>query len=549
VAEESEDRQALEDILSAQYEILTAENGADALHILDREHREIALVVTDMEMARTDGLELIRQMKRIRQYSMIPIMVTADSGICEPDDTAKAEAAFLSLGVDDFILHPYHPQIVRNRIRSAIRLRESTNILTVLEKDTLTGLYAKEFFYRRVEQQLKDFPEQNYLMWVSDLQGLKVINEKYGIEMGNTILRIQAENKDVIPGFIFGGRIEGDKLAALVYESALPKIMEVTKKPDMGVDFPVANLVFKHGIYHIRHKSTLEPQGMYDRALVALQKIKDTYGVYLAEYDDAIRKEMLVQRQVAEESEKALKEHQFKVYYQPKFDLHGNRTNGAEALVRWEHPTLGFMNPGLFIPLFEKNGFICNVDYYVWEEVCRDIREWKEKGLHIVPVSVNFSRRDFEDENLAKKVMDLLDRYGIAHEYFHVEVTESAYSDNPKRIAQTVKQLHDNGFVVELDDFGAGYSSMSALSDLDLDIMKLDMSLIRKDDPTSGKSVLAFSMQLAKLLQLETVAEGIETEEQKNRIASLGGDFIQGYYYSRPLPKAQFEMHLLREQA
>jgi EAL domain-containing protein (putative c-di-GMP-specific phosphodiesterase class I)/CheY-like chemotaxis protein len=543
------ERDALAEILSAQYEVLAAENGQEALALLDRSHGEIAVVLTDIDLPVMDGMDLIRQMKRIRLYSSIPIMVMEEAGMYEPESVSKSEAECLNLGVNDFIMKPYHPQVIKNRVKSAIQLRESTNMLTALEKDPLTGMYTKEFFYRRVAQQMKDFPDEKYVMWVSDIQGLKLINDKYGIEVGNEILRIQADNRDLIDGFIFGGRIDGDKLAALVFESAVPHIMERAKMADMGIEFPVRNVVFKHGIYHIRHKSTLEPQGMFDRALLAMQKIKDSYGVNFAEYDDVLRRELLVQRQVSEEAETALGEHQFDVYYQPKFDLHGNRTDGAEALVRWNHPALGFMSPGVFIPLFEKNGFIQNVDYYVWEAVCRDIREWKEKGMRLVPISVNVSRRDFEDEHLAEKVIALLERYGIERKYFHIEVTESAYSDNPQLISQTVRKFHDNGFVVELDDFGAGYSSMSALSDLDLDIMKLDMSLIRKDDPNSSRSVLEFSMQLAKILQLKTVAEGVETEEQKNRIASLGGDYIQGFYYSKPLPREQFEEHLLQERA
>jgi EAL domain-containing protein (putative c-di-GMP-specific phosphodiesterase class I)/CheY-like chemotaxis protein len=548
-ARDKGDRDSLADILAAQYEVLTAEDGQEALAILDEAQEDIALVLTDIRMPIMDGTELIRQMKRIRRYSGIPIMVIADSGMYDLHGTSKSEAEYLNLGVNDFIMRPYHPQVIKNRVKGAIQLRESTNILTALEKDPLTGMYTKEFFYRRVEQQLRDFPDEDYVMWVSDIQGLKLINDKYGIEMGNEILHIQADNRDLIDGFIFGGRIEGDKLAALVFESAVPCIMERAKTSDMGIEFPVPNVVFKHGIYHIRRGSKLEPQAMYDRALLAMQKIKDTYGVNFSEYDDALRKDLLVQRQVAEEAEKALGDHQFTVYYQPKYDLHGERTNGAEALVRWTHPELGFMSPGVFIPIFEKNGFIQNVDYYVWDAVCRDIREWKEKGVQIVPISVNVSRRDFEDEHFAEKVIALLDSYGMEHRYFHIEVTESAYSDNPQMISQTVRKFHDNGFVVELDDFGTGYSSMSALSELDLDIMKLDMSLIRKDNPDSSRSVLEFSMQLAKLLQLQTVAEGVETEEQKNRIASLGGDYIQGYYYSKPLPKEQFEKHLLRENA
>jgi EAL domain-containing protein (putative c-di-GMP-specific phosphodiesterase class I) len=269
--------------------------------------------------------------------------------------------------------------------------------------------------------------------------------------------------------------------------------------------------------------------------------------VNFAEYDDELRKDLLVQRQVVEEAEIALKEHQFVAYYQPKFDLHSGRTNGAEALVRWIHPELGFMSPGVFIPVFEKNGFIRNVDFYVWEAVCKDLRDWKERGMRIVPISVNVSRRDFEDEQLADKVIALLDKYQIDRKDFHIEVTESAYSDNPQRISKIVRTFHDNGFVVELDDFGSGYSSMSALSDLDLDVMKLDTSLIHKDDPNSDRNVLEFSMQLAKMLRLKTVAEGVETEAQVDRITSLGGDFIQGFYYSKPLPKDKFEEYLKNE--
>jgi hypothetical protein len=166
----------------------------------------------------------------------------------------------------------------------------------------------------------------------------------------------------------------------------------------------------------------------------------------------------------------------------------------------------------------------------------------------MLPISVNASRRDFDDEEFAQKVIDIVDRYGLDHSYFHIEITESAYSDNPKKIAEIVKDFHKNGFVVELDDFGSGYSSMTAISDLELDVMKLDMSLIQNDNPQSDKNILEFSMHLAKMMRLQTVAEGVETEAQVNRITSLGGDYIQGYYYSKPLPRAQFEAYLENEK-
>lgn len=206
------------------------------------------------------------------------------------------------------------------------------------------------------------------------------------------------------------------------------------------------------------------------------------------------------------------------------------------------------MNPGVFIPQFEQNGFIRELDLYVWEEVCKMLTAWEEEHKCLIPISVNASRRDFDDEEFAQKVIAIVDRYGLDHSYFHIEITESAYSDNPQKIVQTINFFHENGFVVELDDFGSGFSSMSALSNLEPDVMKLDMSLIQNDNPDSDRNILEFSMHLAKMMRLQTVAEGVETEAQVKRIISLGGDYIQGYYYSRPLPRGQFEEYLKTEK-
>lgn len=540
-------RKCMEEILSVKYRVLTATTGTEALQVLASSFEDIGLVMTDLRLPELDGYELIRQMKRVRQYSLIPIIVLVDQPAME--EIEDAEVSYLQMGASDMILRPYNSIVVLNRVKSMMSLRESMYLLNTLERDPLTGLYSKEFFYHQVEQRMQDCPDEGYAMIVSDIEGLKIINEKYGIEMGDEILRTLATHGGVIDGILFGGRIEGDKFAALVLESSLSNLLKLMEKPDMGIRFPLENVVIKNGIYHIRHRSTLEPQGMYDRALLALQKIKNTYGVYVSEYDDVLRKDLLTKRLVAETAEAALQEHQFEVYYQPKFDLHDGRTNGAEALIRWIHPELGFMNPGVFIPLFEQNGFIRKLDYYVWEEVCRAMRDWKNRGVRVVPISVNVSRRDFDDEQLADRIASLVEHYGLESSLFHIEVTESSYSDNPQRIAETIRAFHEKGFVVELDDFGSGYSSMAALTELELDIMKLDMSLIQKDKPDSDRSALKFSMQLARLMNLKTVAEGVETEAQRDRISDLGGDYIQGYYYSKPLPKDAFEDYLRQESA
>ncbi len=542
VDDDNTERCLLLDVLQEKYDVAVAANGEEALKILDESYNEIALVITDLYMPVMDGYSLLKRMKGVRQYSNIPIIVlTGGSDEVKKDDM---ELRCLELGASDFILKPYNVKVILNRVNSLIRLRESTTFLHYLERDSLTGLYTKEFFYQRVGQYLRERPEDECVMFVTDIIGLKVINENYGIETGDDILKQLGDLYQKLGCFLFCGRVEGDKIAGFLRADDLEMLLDYIKENRHKQQFPVSNVIIKYGYYRIRKNTNLEPQGMYDRALLALTKIKSVYGVYISEYDDEVRKDLLLQRQIVESAEKALQDNQFTIYFQPKVNVRQEKINGAEALVRWMHPDIGFMNPADFISVFEKNGFIKKLDYYVWKEVCRSLRTWKQRGLKLVPISVNVSRRDFEDPYLAESIIAIADHYQVEHSLLHVEITESSYSDAPHRIAETVHKFHDAGFVVELDDFGSGYSSMVALNDLDVDVLKLDMSIVQKDDPESEQSVLGFSMQLARMLQLKTVAEGVETKKQAERIAALGGDYIQGYYYFKPLPKDEFEKYM-----
>jgi len=204
---------------------------------------------------------------------------------------------------------------------------------------------------------------------------------------------------------------------------------------------------------------------------------------------------------------------------------------------------MGFLNPGLFIPLFEKNGFISKLDKYIWKKACEEIAFWLQQGKPF-PISVNVSRKDFSDPNLADYILQLTNEYKIPHHLLHIEVTESAYSDNPEQLKKTVGMLHSNGFIIELDDFGTGYSSLTAINSFDIDILKLDMSLIKNDFESEGNSVLEFSMQLAKMMNVKTIQEGVETEEEYNRMKALGCDYIQGFYFSKPLNKKDFDEYI-----
>ncbi len=287
---------------------------------------------------------------------------------------------------------------------------------------------------------------------------------------------------------------------------------------------------------------------MCDRARLAADSIKGHYGEMMAFYDEKLRKQLIMEQEIVDAMETALTQEQFKVYYQPKHNLKENKIGGAEALVRWIHPKYGFMNPAQFIPIFEQNGFITKLDFYVWKKVCRDLKEWKDRGLPIVPVSVNASRTDFDVLDLDQRIKELADEYEIEPKYIHIEVTESAYSDSPKRLKDVVEGLISEGFLVELDDFGAGYTSLNILDDLPISILKLDMSLVRKmTSENKERSALTFALNLAEMMNLESVAEGVETKEQADKLRDMGCTYAQGYFYSKPIPKEEFEDYLLKE--
>lgn len=424
--------------------------------------------------------------------------------------------------------------------------QDVTNIYKY-QKDSLTGLYTKEVFYKRVEEILANNPNKDYRILYSDIENFKAVNEKYGVEAADALLQYLAHAvKRILPdNYILGGRLSGDRFVFL--QDGKPQNREegIRIAKEILKESPIPNIVWKHGIYYTSFDRSVPVRTMCDRAKSALNSIKGVYGVNCAVYSDKLRQDILAQQQILDNMEEALEKEEFCVYLQPKHNIHTDKTGGAEALVRWIHPTLGFMNPGVFIPLFEKNGFIRTLDEYVFTKVCELLRDWIRDGKPVVPISVNLSRRDFESPDLAEQIIAKTDSYGIPHELIHIEITETIFSENPEQTAEIIKKLHANGFQIELDDFGTGYSSLTTLTELELDVIKLDISLVKNDKPESEKNVLNFCSQLVKMLNLQSVAEGVETPGQLERIKELGCDYIQGYYYSKPLPIKEFEEYML----
>ena len=543
IVEDNElNRIMLSEILSKEYEILQAENGQVALEILKQHKESITLILLDVMMPVMDGYTFLDIVKKDKQLSLIPVIVMTQG------DSEEDEISALEHGAVDFVPKPYRPQIIRHRVASLIKLRETAAMVNQFKYDRLTGLYSKEFFYQKVRERLDSNPDREYFILSSNLENFKLYNDTFGREAGDRMLVRAAESIRAHVGADgICGRYSADRFLCLRERKKENGLMG--KRCHNGQqaehDGKIENLAVKIGVYEIRDR-TISVEQMCDRALLAVESIKGKYDKHVAVYDDVLRSQLLREKLITDSMETALEEKQFKVYFQPKYSLADDRMMGAEALVRWIHPQWGFMNLGEFIPLFEKNGFIRVLDRYIWESVCEKICEWKKKGYPILPIAVNVSRADIYQPNLVDIFCDLIKKYDIDPAYLHLEITESAYTESPDQIISTVDKLREKGFVIEMDDFGSGYSSLNMLSQISLDVLKLDMKFIWNEmEKPADQSILNDIINMAHRMHLKVVAEGVETRDQKKRLEAMGCDYGQGYFYAKPMPGQEYE-ELLR---
>lgn len=279
----------------------------------------------------------------------------------------------------------------------------------------------------------------------------------------------------------------------------------------------------------------------YNCAILAMKTLEKNSDMCVAWFDDAMRKEMLWEQRVESEMQRALENHEFVMYLQPKFSTKYECVGGAEALVRWIHPELGIIPPGRFIPIFENNGFIVQLDDYMLIELVKTQKKWMDEGKKLFPISVNISRIHFSMENLAEHICDIVDTYGVPHKYIELELTESAFFDDKDMMLKTIEKLKYAGFPISMDDFGAGYSSLNTLKELPLDVIKLDAEFFRGEDNFDrAHLIISETILLAKRLEMHIVAEGIETREQVDYLKSEKCDLIQGYYFAKPMEVEQF---------
>ena len=540
VEDEFVNRELLRAYLEQDYEIETAENGREALDKIRELKDTLSLVLLDLILPDLHGMDLLRKLKEDEQLARIPVIVmTADK---------ESEVESLNSGANDFISKPYPlPEVIRARVRRTIELSENRDLIRGTERDQLTGLYNREYFYRYAERYDHYHRDSATDALVLDVNHFHLINERYGKIFADGVLQrigreLQAWTDE------FGGiacRREADTF--LIYCPHMDDYTAFQERVTAAAGGQTRGRVrMRLGLYAETDKR-IEMTSRFDRAKMAADTIRNGYTASIALYDDALHEREIFAERLLEAFPEALEQKQFTVYFQPKYDIRPDKPvlYGAEALVRWKHPELGMISPGLFIPLFENNGLIRELDNYVWEEAAKQIRDWKDRLGTSVPVSVNVSRIDMLDPDLTDNLFGLVKQYRLAHSDYHLEITESAYTEDAQQIIDKVNCLRNAGFVIEMDDFGSGYSSLNMISTLPIDMLKLDMAFIRNAFTRNGNTkMLKVTIDIAESLGVPMIAEGVETAEQMLALKEMGCDIVQGYYFSKPVPAAEFEKFL-----
>lgn len=407
--------------------------------------------------------------------------------------------------------------------------------------DAATGLLSKEAFFDEAAAYLRHSGARDVSIVCFDVDHFKLFNDLHGLDCGDELLRYLG--RALALRFSPDGAQPLARLAADTFalcatgirpERVERILVDISSECPNGID-----AIVRAGVYRIEDPAS-PVSIMCDRAVIALRTVKGSYFDRVALYDPGMREALVLEREVVAGIESALREDRIELFLQPKCNIRTGKIVGAEALARWRHPERGIVAPGEFIPLIERNGLVRSLDLRVWEKTAAWIRGLIDEGVQPVPVSVNVSRADIYLVDVAAELHALVERYGIDPSLIEVEITESAYSERPDRIVAAFDALAERGFTVLMDDFGSGYSSLNMLKDINVDVLKIDMRFLDRDDRRS-KDIMESVIRMARWLDLPVIAEGVETREQVNFLLDVGCSYAQGYYYARPMEAAAFE--------
>lgn len=425
-----------------------------------------------------------------------------------------------------------------------VTLRETEKRLRTYETshDDVTGIYNRRYFLEQATKIYNTYKDK-YDILVTNFEGFRIVNEMLGVNGGNIILKQVGKALNVIDnkiGIIYG-RMEGDKFAILIKSAKLPDGLKLIKE---SIDKIINRtpLILKIGIANILDDNI---ESAYERAIKTLHYIAHDYSKAIALYDEKVNESYIRSQNLILDFDDAIKDHQFLVYLQPQINSYDNTIIGAEALIRWHHPKYGMIPPSEFIPLFEKNMMINRLDMFVWEEACRFLKKWSDDEYKKLSISVNISTKDFYLIDVVSTIIGLKDKYQIETNRLKLEITESAFVNDQDLLIKNVVALQKAGFIVEMDDFGSGYSSFNSLKDIPIDVLKLDMKFLDGDINNKKTSeILTSVISMAHRINLPVIAEGVETKEQCELLHEIDCDLIQGYYYSKPMSMDDFEIFM-----
>lgn len=439
-------------------------------------------------------------------------------------------------------------------VLSKYRIKSANKIRKMLYTDALTGYPNYKALTEAAPKLLGSHPELYSLLYL-DMHQFKYINDTFGYETGDKIL---CSISGILNNFIDSSerfaRVYADKFVLLLKRNDIDlfrrRLDELSAKLSQlnSTEFHNVNFVFSCGIYHLKHNAWNIDMAC-DRANYAKDTVQNVFSNTFVFYDDLMRTQILSEKSLESSMRPALDNGEFIPYFQPKVNVITEEVVGVEALVRWNHPKKGILPPACFIPFFEKNGFVVKIDFTIFETVCRILHEWIDGGNQPVPISVNFSRRHMADLNFTDKLKEIIERYSIPPQLVEIEITETVALDNIDKAVEFAQALKDNGFLVSIDDYGTGYSSIAFLQKLPVDVLKLDKSFIENAmQSKKAKDIMRQLVQTIRDNQISVVCEGIETEEQKDFMISQNCCLAQGYLYARPMPQDKFEVYLKKSK-
>ena len=413
----------------------------------------------------------------------------------------------------------------------------------IIYTDPITGGHNKDYFIFKAGKMIKRRNRRNAIVYLR-MEKYRNYVTAYGIKQGENLMEdfykllvsMTRKRKELVAhleksDFVMLLHFDNEELLNIRMQSIMKALNDC--RPDQHLSFTAGACRINTKVDVIEEKIS--------NAGAAISKQESPLDS-LFWFDEAMREEQVWERRVEDDMDKALANNEFQVYLQPKYSTKKEQLSAAEALVRWIHPEYGFVSPGRFIPIFEKNGFVIKLDDFMLTEVSKLQAKWLSEGKKLVPISVNVSRAHFSRPDLAEHICAIVDEYKVPHEFIELELTESAFFDDKQALLNTVKKLKDYGFKVSMDDFGAGYSSLNSLKELPLDIIKLDAQFFRDiEDKKRADLIVCDTIKLAKKLGMQIVAEGIETREQVDFLAGQHCDLIQGFFFAKPLPINEFE--------